>query len=99
MIPLAKQLAEKHYAGQYLDFVSFPQANLAQGNLLLGLSFPANVSASALEAPNAQFQSILKVLDGSVLALSRPQHTVDVFWPQQSTNSYEHTTIMTPKDG
>jgi hypothetical protein len=50
-----------------VGFISCLQANLAEGNLLLGLSFPADVPASALEAPNAQFQSILRV-------------TMTVFW-------------------
>lgn len=46
---------------------------------MLGLSFPADVPASALEAPNAQFHSILRVQHDSLLALPQMQHSVEVF--------------------
>ena len=65
-MPRAKSFAGKENDRHPSDFVSCLQAKLAEGNLLLGLSFPADVPATALEAPNAQFQSILKVIHGSL---------------------------------
>lgn len=75
---LCVAIARKDGDRQPSGFVLWLQAGLAQGNLLLGLSFPADVPATALEAPNAQFQSILKVIHGSILSLSQPRHSVEV---------------------